>query len=78
MSEETNNESTQAPSDLQERVNRAYIAKGYTLLNGGTDNIIMIQGEKNNNLVDTMLTYDGISEVLESLKPDIEKKIITE
>jgi hypothetical protein len=50
-------------------VNSAYVAKDYTLLNGGTDNIVMIQGErKDSDPVDILLTYDGMEEVLGSLK----------
>jgi hypothetical protein len=67
MSEETKQ---QDPSEvLTNRVNNAYVAKDYTLLNGGTDNIVMIQGErKDSDPVDVLLTYDGMEEVLKSLK----------
>jgi hypothetical protein len=67
MSEETKQ---QDPSEvLTNRVNSAYVAKDYTLLNGGTDNIVMIQGErKDSDPVDILLTYDGMEEVLKSLK----------
>ena len=67
MSEETKQ---QDPSEvLTNRVNSAYVAKDYTLLNGGTDNIVMIQGErKDTDPVDILLTYDGMEEVLGSLK----------
>jgi hypothetical protein len=67
MSEETNQPN---PSEvLTNRVNSAYVAKDYTLLNGGTDNIVMIQGErKDADPVDVLLTYDGMEEVLKSLK----------
>jgi hypothetical protein len=67
MSEETNQPN---PSEvLTNRVNSAYVAKDYTLLNGGTDNIVMIQGErKDSDPVDVLLTYDGMEEVLKSLK----------
>ena len=60
----------QDPSEvLTNRVNSAYVAKDYTLLNGGTDNIVMIQGErKDSDPVDILLTYDGMEEVLGSLK----------
>jgi hypothetical protein len=50
-------------------VNSAYVAKDYTLLNGGTDNIVMIQAErKDSDPVDVLLTYEGMEEVLKSLK----------
>ena len=67
MSEETNQPKTS--EELTSRVNNAYVAKDYTLLNGGTDNIVMIQGErKDSDPVDVLLTYDGMEEVLNSLK----------
>ncbi len=67
MSEETNQPKTS--EELTSRVNSAYVAKDYTLLNGGTDNIVMIQGErKDSDPVDILLTYDGMEEVLGSLK----------
>jgi hypothetical protein len=67
MSEETNQPKTS--EELTSRVNNAYVAKDYTLLNGGTDNIVMIQGErKDSDPVDVLLTYDGMEEVLKSLK----------
>jgi hypothetical protein len=67
MSEETNQ--TKPSEELTKRVNSAYVAKDYTLLNGGTDNIVMIQGErKDSDPVDILLTYDGMEEVLGSLK----------
>lgn len=67
MSEETKQ---QDPSEvLTNRVNSAYVAKDYTLLNGGTDNIVMIQAErKDSDPVDVLLTYEGMEEVLKSLK----------
>jgi hypothetical protein len=67
MSEETNQPD---PAEvLTNRVNKAYVAKDYTLLNGGTDNIVMIQGERKDfEPVDVLLTYDGMEEVLSSLK----------
>jgi hypothetical protein len=70
MSEKTEQTASPlAPDSLQERVDKAYIAKGYTLLNGGTDNIVMIQGERKDvDPVDVLLTYDGMEEVLKSLK----------
>jgi hypothetical protein len=73
MSEETNQ---QDPSEiLTNRVNNAYVAKDYTLLNGGTDNIVMIQGErKDSDPVDVLLTYDGMEEVLNSLKDSTTSK----
>jgi hypothetical protein len=70
MSEETNQQTELNPAEvLTNRVNKAYVAKDYTLLNGGTDNIVMIQGErKESEPVDVLLTYDGMEEVLNSLK----------
>jgi len=70
MSEETNQQTELNPAEvLTNRVNKAYVAKDYTLLNGGTDNIVMIQGERaESEPVDVLLTYDGMEEVLNSLK----------
>lgn len=71
MSEET----TKQSEELTKRINGAYTAKDYTLLNGGTDNIVMIQGERDEkDPVDILLTYDGMKEVVDSLKQDVEKK----
>jgi hypothetical protein len=67
MSEETNQ--TKPSEELTKRVNSAYVAKDYTLLNGGTDNIIMILGEREGvEPVDVLLTYEGMEEVVASLK----------
>jgi hypothetical protein len=67
MSEETNQ--TKPSEELTKRVNSAYVAKDYTLLNGGTDNIIMILGEREGvEPVDILLTYEGMEEVVASLK----------
>ncbi len=67
MSEETNQ--TKPSEELTKRVNGAYVAKDYTLLNGGTDNIVMIQGEREGvESVDVLLTYEGMEEVVASLK----------
>ena len=75
MSEETTTE--KQPTPLHERLNNAFIANGYTLLNGGDDNIVMVTGEKNGNEIELLFTYDGLVEAVESLKPDTIKKIIT-
>jgi len=73
MSEETKQLD---PSEiLTNRVNKSYVAKDYTLLNGGTDNIVMIQGERaETEPVDVLLTYEGMQEVLESLRESTEVK----
>ena len=63
-----------APDSLQERVDKAYIAKGYTLLNGGVDNILMIQGEKNKANADILMTWEGAKEMIEQLAPETEEK----
>jgi hypothetical protein len=69
MSKETANTEPETNEVLTTRVNSAYVAKDYTLLNGGTDNIVMIQGErKESEPVDVLLTYDGMEEVLNNLK----------
>lgn len=73
MSEETNQ--TKPSEELTNRVNSAYVAKDYTLLNGGTDNIVMIQGErKDSDPVDILLTYEGMEEVVASLKESTKSK----
>lgn len=64
---------TQVNNELTERVNAAYIANNFTLLNGGTDNIIMISGEKDDARADILVTYDALEQVLNDLKPDIQK-----
>jgi hypothetical protein len=75
MSEEANKTASPlAPETLQERVDKAYIAKGYTLLNGGTDNILMIQGEKNETTADILMTFDGVKEMVDQLEPDTQPK----
>ena len=63
-----------APDSLQERVDKAYIAKGYTLLNGGSDNILMIQGEKNEANADILMTFEGAKEMVDQLAPETEPK----
>ena len=63
-----------APESLQERVDKAYIAKGYTLLNGGVDNILMIQGEKNEANADILMTWEGAKEMVEQLAPETQPK----
>lgn len=69
MSEEQNQDTTQlVNNELTDRVNKAYIANGYTLLNGGTDNIVMISSEKDGEKVDVLFTLDGICEMAEELK----------
>lgn len=63
-----------APDTLQERVDKAYIATGYTLLNGGTDNILMIGGEKNGNKSDILMTLEGAKEMIEQLASEAASK----
>ena len=72
MSEEQNQE-PKVNNELTERVNNAYIANNFTLLNGGTDNIIMISGENKEAKADVLVTYDALEQVLSDLKPDIQK-----
>jgi hypothetical protein len=75
MSEQTEQTASPlAPDSLQERVDKAYIAKGYTLLNGGTDNILMIQGEKNEATADILMTFEGAKEMIEQLAPETQPK----
>lgn len=72
MSEEQNQE-PKVNNELTERVNKASVANNFTLLNGGTDNIIMISGDKDGVTTDILVTYDGLEQVLNDLKPDIKK-----
>jgi len=77
MSEEQQpNETAQlVNNELTERVNNAYIASDYTLLNGGTDNVVMIKGEKDGkDPVDVMLTLEGMEEVSKTLRDEVSKK----
>jgi hypothetical protein len=74
MSEEQQpNETTQlVNNELTERVNNAYIASNYTLLNGGTDNVVLIKGEKDDkDPVDVMLTLEGMEEVSKTLRDEV-------
>ena len=72
MSEEQNQE-PKVNNELTERVNKASVANNFTLLNGGTDNIIMISGVKDEASLDILVTYEGLKQVIEDLKSDIEK-----
>lgn len=75
MSEQTEQTASPlAPDSLQERVDKAYIAKGYTLLNGGTDNILMIQGEKGEANADILMTFEGAKEMVDQLAPETASK----
>lgn len=60
---------------INERLGQAYIAKEYTLLNGGVDNVIMIQAAREGRYpVDVLLTFDGLEEVINQLRPDTAQK----
>lgn len=76
MSEQNNETTTQVVNnELTERVNNAYLASNYTLLNGGTDNVVMIKGEKDGkDPVDVMLTLEGMEEVSKTLRDEVSKK----
>ena len=81
MSEEQQpNETTQVVNnELTERVNNAFIANSYTLLNGGSDNVIMIKGDKESaingiNSVDVLLTLEGMEEVSKTLRAEADNK----
>ena len=75
MSEEQINETTQVVNnELTERVNNAYIANGYTLLNGGSDNVIMISGDKDDASADMLLTLEGMEEVSKTLRAEADNK----
>jgi len=62
-------------NELTERVNNAFIANGYTLLNGGSDNVIMISGDKEGkDPVDLLLTLEGMEEVSKTLRAEVDNK----
>ena len=63
-----------APDSLQERVDKAYIATGYTLLNGGSDNILMINGTKAENKTDVLMTFAGAKEMVDQLESETKPK----
>jgi hypothetical protein len=72
--ETTPNEGPVVNNELTERVNNAYIANGYTLLNGGSDNVVMVKGEKDDKSVDLLLTLEGMEEVATTLRSELDKK----
>lgn len=73
MSEEQNKETAQlVNNELTERVNNAYIANNYTLLNGGVDNVIMISGDKDDASADMLLTLEGMEEVSKTLRAEVD------
>ena len=80
MSEEQQpNETAQlVNNELTERVNNAYIASNYTLLNGGTDNVVMVKGDRGNDdnkqSVDVLLTLEGMEEVSKTLRAEVDSK----
>lgn len=75
MSEEQKNETTQVVNnELTDRVNNAYLANNYTLLNGGTDNVVMIKGDKDDKSVDVLLTLEGMEEVSKTLRAEVDSK----
>ena len=61
-------------NELTERVNNAYLANNYTLLNGGSDNVVMIKGDKDDKSVDVLLTLEGMEEVSKTLRDEVSKK----
>ena len=74
MSEQTNETTQVVNNELTERVNNAYLANNYTLLNGGTDNVIMISGEKDDASADMLLTLEGMEEVAKTLRAEVDSK----
>jgi hypothetical protein len=69
------NETTQVVNnELTDRVNNAYLANNYTLLNGGTDNVVMIKGDKDDKSVDVLLTLEGMEEVSKTLRAEVDGK----
>lgn len=78
MSEQINETTTVVNNELTERVNKAYLASNYTLLNGGTDNVVMIKGDRgeddNKQSVDVLLTLEAMEEVSKTLREEVSKK----
>jgi len=75
MSEEQKNETTQVVNnELTDRINNAYLASNYTILNGGTDNVVMIKGDKDDKSVDLLLTLEGMEEVSKTLRAEVDGK----
>lgn len=75
MSEEQNQETTQlVNNELTERVNNAYIANGYSMLDGGIESFVMISGDKDEKKADMLLTLSGICEMADELRAKAEKK----
>jgi hypothetical protein len=75
MSEQEQPNETQPPvnDELTERVNNAYVANDYTLLNGGSDNVVMVKGDKDDKSVDPLLTLEGMEEVVATLRSEADK-----
>ena len=75
MSEQTKETTQLVNNELTERVNNAYIASNYTLLNGGTDNVVMVKGDKDGkDPVDVLLTLEGMEEVASTLRKELDSK----
>jgi len=78
MSEQINETTQVVNNELTERVNNAYLASNYTLLNGGTDNVVMIKGDRgadeNKQSVDVLLTLEGMEEVSKTLRTEVDSK----
>lgn len=70
--EEEQQQQPQVNNELTEQINKAHIAQKFTLLNGGTDNIIMITAQKEESVVNILITYEGLNEVVKGLKNDVE------
>jgi hypothetical protein len=71
---EQNEPNPKSAEALQNRVNKALIADGYTLLNGGVDNIIMIRGTKGKKKGDVLMTFEGAKEMVEQLASETTPK----
>ena len=74
MSKQTEQTAQLVNNELTERVNGAYIANNYTLLNGGADNVIMISGDKDDASADMLLTLEGMEEVAKTLRKEVDSK----
>jgi len=74
MSEEQNPTTPLINNEITKRLNSAYIASDFTLLNGGSDNIVMISGEKNGEKIDLLVTYDALEQIVQDLKKEVTLK----
>jgi hypothetical protein len=59
----------------QERVENAHLLKGFTMVNIGTDNLVIIEGEKDGSSIDILIPYKFMSEAVEIMRLEIQKQV---